>query len=119
MAKTTVVIPNWNGMAYLKNCMDSLEKQDDRDFETLAAFAKDNSLPGIQLFDPAGKKESAVGAAYKVKWIPSLYLIDKEGRIELGTVIAAKIAAKLSGKPHKIPTNNLMNVCEDGSCELE
>ena len=35
MAKTTVVIPNWNGMAYLKTCMDSLEKQDDCDFETL------------------------------------------------------------------------------------
>ena len=35
MAKTTVVIPNWNGMAFLKTCMDSLEKQDDRDFETL------------------------------------------------------------------------------------
>ena len=35
MAKTTVVIPNWNGMSCLKACMDSLERQDDRDFETL------------------------------------------------------------------------------------
>ena len=46
MAKTTVVIPNWNGMAYLKNCMDSLEKQDDRDFETLVIdnASKDGSV---------------------------------------------------------------------------
>ncbi len=46
MAKTTVVIPNWNGMAYLKNCMDSLEKQDDRDFEILVIdnASKDGSV---------------------------------------------------------------------------
>jgi peroxiredoxin len=89
----------------------------DRDFKTLESFAKDNSLPGIQLFDPAGKKDSAVGAAYKVKWIPSLYLIDKEGKVEFGTVIAAKIAAALFKKPVKLPLDTQTGVCEDGSCE--
>lgn len=67
----------------------------DRDFDMLKKFASENDLPGIQLFDPAGKKESKVGEAYHVKWIPSLYLIDAKGRIELGTVVASKVADAL------------------------
>lgn len=35
MKKTTVVIPNWNGMKYLKTCMDSLRAQDTDDFSVL------------------------------------------------------------------------------------
>lgn len=70
----------------------------DRDFDTLKKYAAENELPGIQLFDPAGKKGSKVGEAYHVKWIPSLYLIDAKGRIELGTVVAAKIADALKQK---------------------
>lgn len=67
----------------------------DRKLETLVKYAKDNSLPGIQLFDPAGKKDSEVCAAYHVKWIPSLYLIDAEGKVQLSTVVISKVAAAL------------------------
>ena len=67
----------------------------DREFDKFKAYALENSLPGIQLFDPSGKKDSAVGKAYCVKWIPSLYLIDAKGRVEFGTVVASKIAAAL------------------------
>ena len=67
----------------------------DREFEALRTFVADNDLPGVQLFDPAGKKDSAVGAAYGVKWIPSLYLIGADGRVRLGTVMAWKIAEAL------------------------
>ena len=35
MKKTTVVIPNWNGMKFLKTCMDALMRQDTDDFEIL------------------------------------------------------------------------------------
>lgn len=35
MKKTTVVILNWNGMRYLKICLDSLRAQDTDDFEIL------------------------------------------------------------------------------------
>lgn len=35
MKKVTVVIPNWNGMAYLKICLDSLRNQDTDDFSVL------------------------------------------------------------------------------------
>lgn len=67
----------------------------DRDIETLRQFASENSLPGVQLFDPAGKKDSELCSAYGVKWIPSLYVIDAEGRVALGTVVASKVAEKL------------------------
>ncbi len=67
----------------------------DREFETLVNFAAENELPGVQLFDAAGKKDSAVSADFHVKWIPSLYVIDPEGKVVLGTVMASKVAALL------------------------
>ena len=91
----------------------------DREFDTLQKFAADNALPGIQLFDPAGKKESKVGADYHIKWIPSLYLIDATGRIELGTVVAAKIAAALQGQQAaEIPGVPGKELCTDENCAL-
>ncbi len=35
MRELSVVIPNWNGMAYLKACLDSLENQSFQNFEIL------------------------------------------------------------------------------------
>ena len=35
MPKVSVVIPNYNGMKYLRDCIASLNKQDDLDFETI------------------------------------------------------------------------------------
>lgn len=85
----------------------------DRTFEALETFVKENYLPGVQLFDPAGKKESAVGEAYHVKWIPSLYLIGADGKVQLGTVVAAKVAKAL-GTDAKPALKKA--VCADESC---
>ena len=88
----------------------------DRSLEALKAFDKENDLPGIQLFDPAGKKESTVAAAYGVLWIPSLYLIDSQGNVVLGTVVLDKIEESLygSGKNHTLKASR--EVCSDESC---
>ena len=67
----------------------------DRKFEALCKFVEDNSLGGVQLFDPAGKKDSKVSADFHIKWIPSLYLIDEKGKVLVSTVVAGKIAAAL------------------------
>ena len=86
----------------------------DREFEALTKFAAENELPGVQLFDPAGKKESKVGADYGVKWIPSLYLIDAEGKVQLGTVMAWKIAAVLNGEAIPSPRQSkARHLCDD------
>ncbi len=94
----------------------------DREFEALRTFAREQELPGTQLFDPAGKKDSEVGAAFGVKWIPSLYLIDPDGKVRLATVLAARIAAALPGstglaadKASREPSREL---CSDENCEL-
>jgi peroxiredoxin len=67
----------------------------DRKFEALCTYVKEKEVPGVQLFDPQGMKESTIGAAYGVKWIPSLYLIGPDGKVKLGTVVLDKIAAAL------------------------
>lgn len=67
----------------------------DRTFEAFEKYVKGNDLGGVQLFDAAGKKESAVADGYHIRWIPSLYLIDADGRVVLGTVVAGKIAKAL------------------------
>jgi rhodanese-related sulfurtransferase/peroxiredoxin len=86
----------------------------DREFEALVKYDAENELPGVQLFDPAGKKESKVGADYGVKWIPSLYLIDAEGKVQLGTVMAWKIAAALNGEAIPSPRQSkARQLCDD------
>ncbi len=70
----------------------------DRTEEAWRNYVQENELPGVQLFDASGKKDSAVGDAYHIKWIPALYLIDEKGQIQLATVVAAKVAAALKGK---------------------
>lgn len=96
----------------------------DKDIDTLRAFVAENTLPGLQLFDPAGKKESKVGAAFLVKWIPSLYLIGPDGKVTVSTVMAWKIAAALEGKPLPGSTASCPGpsgsgeLCSDESCAL-
>ena len=67
----------------------------DRNFDTLCKFVEDNSLGGVQLFDPAGKKDSKVSSDFHIKWIPSLYLIDEKGKVLISTVVANKITSFL------------------------
>ncbi|MBO4843501.1 MAG: TlpA family protein disulfide reductase [Bacteroidales bacterium] len=90
----------------------------DRDIDTWKKFVPENSLPGVQLFDPEGMKESKIGEAYHIKWIPSMYVIDPEGKVILGTVMAGKAAAALLGAPstgtRSLFTNDL---CTDENCE--
>ena len=88
----------------------------DRTLEALKTYVAENYLPGVQLFDSSGKKESKVAADYGVKWIPSLYLLDEQGKVELGTVMIGKIAKALGGgKKAALAKHQL---CSDESCAL-
>lgn len=88
----------------------------DRSLEALQRYAAENYLPGVQLFEPAGKKESAIGAAYHVQWIPSLYVLDTEGKVLLSTVMIGKVGKALGAdlSPRK-PGREL---CTDETCAL-
>ena len=89
----------------------------DRSRETWENFVNENYLPGVQLFDPAGKKDSAVGDAFRVNWIPSLYLIGPDGKVQLATVVAGKVARALQGKSAKELMKRSRGVCEDEHCD--
>ena len=88
----------------------------DRTFNAFKTYVGENYLGGVQLFDPAGKKESTIGAAYHIKWIPSLYLIDTDGKVLLGTVIAEKVAKAIEADSGKASLKK--GVCTEDSCSL-
>ena len=85
----------------------------DRNFDTLVNFVRENYLPGVQLFDAAGKKDSKVAELYHVKWIPSLYLIGADGKVQLSTVVAQKVAKALNVSANPLKKKAL---CQDESC---
>ena len=53
--KATVVIPNYNGLQFIKTCLDSLREQKEKDFETLIIdnASEDGSFEYIRDFYPA------------------------------------------------------------------
>ena len=67
----------------------------DTEPEKLDAYVAENGIGWMQLSDFVAKKESAVGDAFRIKWIPSMYLVDPEGKVMLGTVMVSKLAAAL------------------------
>ena len=67
----------------------------DKEYDKFVSYVTENELPGVQLFDPAGKKDSTIGDAFGIKWIPALYVIGPDGKVVLGTVVASKVAAIL------------------------
>lgn len=64
----------------------------DRTEEAFANYVANNGLEGVQLYDPSGMRDSAIAKSYKITWIPSLYLIDENGKVILATVVADKLA---------------------------
>lgn len=88
----------------------------DRTFDAFKTYVKENYLGGVQLFDPAGKKESQVGAAFHIAWIPSLYLIDEKGKVIFGTVMANKVSKALG--TDSSAQHNSKGLCTDESCAL-
>ena len=49
-----------------------------------------------QVGDMKHMRESAVAQTYCVKWIPTVYVVDPEGKVVLGTVMSDKVGAYLT-----------------------
>ena len=67
----------------------------DTEPEKLDAYLAENEIGWLQLCDFVSKKESTVGDAFRIKWIPSMYLVDPDGKVLLGTVMVSKLALAL------------------------
>lgn len=67
----------------------------DTEPEKLDAFLAENEIGWMQLSDFVAKKESKVADDFRVKWIPSMYLVDPDGKVQLGTVMVDKLSLAL------------------------
>lgn len=86
----------------------------DRTPEAFKTYVTENYMGGVQLYDPAGMKESQIAKAYKIKWIPSLYLIDEEGKVELATVMFDKLSKALSAEAASVSLK--AGLCTEEGC---
>ncbi len=67
----------------------------DTDPKAWAACVEKYGLTYHQVSELVRFKESAVAKAYGVKWLPSIYLLDPQGRVVLATVMSEKLEKKL------------------------
>ena len=67
----------------------------DTDREQLDSFLAENEVAWEQIGDFKGKKESDICELFHVQWIPSMYLVDPQGNVVLGTVMVDKLRKAL------------------------
>lgn len=68
----------------------------DTNKEVWQNFIKQNKMDWLQFSElKKWKKETKIDKAYHINWIPTMYLIDPEGKIILGTVEIKKLEAAL------------------------
>lgn len=67
----------------------------DTDFSVLQDFMDKEHLPWRVISELKKMKESKMAQDYHIKWIPTMYLLDTEGRVILATVEINKLKAKL------------------------
>ena len=65
------------------------------EFEGYSVDVAENGIEWLQLSDFVSKKESTVAESFRIKWIPSMYLVGPDGKILLGTVMISKLTSML------------------------
>ena len=68
----------------------------DQDRERLERFIRENGICWTQVCDFKPRTEITTGKTFRVKWIPSIYIIGPDGKVLLGTVMLDKVVALLS-----------------------
>ncbi|MBQ3163007.1 MAG: glycosyltransferase family 2 protein [Lachnospiraceae bacterium] len=97
MAKTTIVIPNYNGIKYIEACLESLFVGTDTDFEVIVVdnASKDGSLelvkekfPQVTLIENAENTgfDKAVNQGILASKTPYVILLNNDTRVELSFV---------------------------------
>lgn len=80
----------------------------DTEREKWLNYLGESRMQGLQLCELKKMRESKMAQAYGIKWIPSMYVINTEGKVILRTVMIDKLRSKL-GKLDKskvsIPRN--------------
>ena len=68
----------------------------DRNQESWKKGVEALGLPYTQVSDLKNMRESDVAQAYRISWIPTVYVIDPQGNVALATVMSEKVAAYLT-----------------------
>ncbi len=63
----------------------------DTDKEKLKAFRAENEIKWSMFSEYKKWKETNISKAYNIQWIPTMYLIDPEGKVAYTTVVAANM----------------------------
>ena len=71
----------------------SVSFDDDKDKWT--RYVNANGMDWLNLSELKKWKETDISKRYNIKWIPSMYIVDRQGRIVFSTVMVEKLAAKL------------------------
>lgn len=67
----------------------------DKEREALDKYLEANRIAWPQYYEGKPWKETVISQQYHIQWIPSIYLIDKDGKVLLSTVMIEKIDQKL------------------------
>lgn len=67
----------------------------DTDATAWRTFVTQNKMDWTHVSELKKMKETAIAKAYGVKWIPSVYIIDPDGKVLLGTVMIEKVGKTL------------------------
>ena len=70
----------------------------DTDVDAWRTYVEDNGLDWMQHYEQKSASESAVAAAYNIRWVPTFYLIDPEGNVAFATISIEKMADELRVK---------------------
>ena len=67
-------------------------------------YVEANGMDWLNVSELKKWKETQISQMYKIKWIPAMYLIDRQGKIILSTVMIEKMADKLK-ELHELKLN--------------
>ena len=68
----------------------------DTDKEKWLKYIDESDMEGLQLCEFVKMKESKTANVYGIKWIPSMYVLNTEGKVILRTVMIEKLRRQLS-----------------------
>lgn len=71
----------------------SISFDDNKD--TWTRYISSNGMDWLHLSELKKWYQTDISRLYNIKWIPAMYLIDRQGQIILSTVMVEKLAAKL------------------------
>ena len=105
--KTTIIIPNYNGLSFMEPCFESLKEQTVRDFKVLVVdngstdgsveLLKEHRVPSIFLKENTGFS-GAVNTGIRAADTPYVLLLNNDTRVEPGFVAAMERAMDQSPK---------------------